>query len=223
MNKDLEFNESKHEYFYKKKHILSVTQILNPISNELYKYIDEKILQNKADIGTEVHKCIEYYCNYGIKPSVKNRDPRVINYFNSYLQFREDYKDQLIRTIATEFQEVYDNKEKGISYGGQIDNISLFKDGITLIDYKTVATLNEALVALQEYGYKLIAEQKMHLNIKKFKVLLLHEDGYEFKDLTPLVVNDKDTAELFEYFYKFNKLMDDYGIRNQAKVYIEML
>lgn len=219
MSKELKFNEKLHEYRLDKKVIPSVTQILTPISNELYKFIDKRILDAKADIGTEVHKCIEFYCNYELLPS-PSEDQRVLNYFNSYLQFREDYKDQFIKTLATEFQEYYEDEE--ITYGGQIDNITLFKDdGITLIDYKTVASLNPSLVALQEYGYKLIAEQKMHLSINKFKVLLLHEDGYELIDLTHLVKEDPDTAKLFRYFYEFDKLMDEYGVKNTAIAYSE--
>ena len=221
-NPNLEFNSNTHEYWYKNRLTRSVTQILGLISEREYKYIDEDVLNAKAQIGTNVHRDIELYSLYGIK--LMPRNEREKNYFNSYLKFREDYKDHFKKTLFAEFQEVYDSdldsKAKvKMKFGGQIDNISLFDDGITMIDYKTVAVANEPKIALQLYGYKLIANLKIpNLKITKFKTLLLREDGYELIDLTHLV-NDEKTEKLFNYFYEFMQLLDEYGIENQALKY----
>ena len=218
---NLEFYEKTHEYYLNNKRVPSVTQILNPISNEIYRNVEKGVLEHKASIGTITHKCIEEYTLYGLPADFITTNERALDYFDGYLKFREDYKEQFVKTLYAEFQGSY--TKDNISFAGTIDNISLFKDGITLIDYKTVEVPNEPLIALQLYGYKLIAEQVLNLPIKHFKALQFKKGGnYELIDLTNLV-NDLQTKKLFEYFYEFTQLMKDYGIENQAKLLEERI
>ena len=180
---NLEFNEKNHEYFLNKKRIPSVTQILAPISKVLYENIEIATLRNKAKIGSKVHKLIELYSKYGLISKDENED--VNKYFNSFLEFEKSINSI---NFENEFKGTFVNDK--MVFAGTIDNIRLIDNSLVLIDYKTVANPNETILALQLYGYKLIAEQTLGIVINEFKGLCLRKDGYELFDLTKNV-NDK--------------------------------
>lgn len=205
--KDLEFNKNKHEYRFKKKHIPSVTQILSPISNQLYRNIEHHILNNKASIGTEVHKLIEQHSKWGI---IQESDhERVNSYFKSYLMWNNELENNAI--FENEFKGIYTSDK--MTFAGTIDNIRMIDNDVYLIDYKTTATPNATILALQLYGYKLIAEQTLGIVINKFMGLcLMPNEKPIVYDLTNMV-NDKDTKEFFETLYKLNQYFDLYGIK----------
>ena len=214
-NNNLEFQEKSHSYYLNKKRIPSVTQILAPISKVLYENIEIATLRNKAKIGTKVHRAIELYSKYGIMPS-EEEDEDILKYFNSYLDW--------LKTLVNSY--IFENEFKGfylsdnMVFAGMIDNIRMIGNSLVLIDYKTVANHNELLLSLQLYGYKLIAEQTLGIVINEFKALCLRKDGFEYVDLTNLVLNEK-TKELFEKLYDLTQILDFHGIKIEAKKYNE--
>lgn len=208
---NLEFNEKNHEYFLNKKRIPSVTQILAPISKVLYENIEIATLRNKAKIGSKVHKLIELYSKYGLISKDENED--VNKYFNSFLEFEKSINSI---NFENEFKGTFVNDK--MVFAGTIDNIRLIDNSLVLIDYKTVANPNETILALQLYGYKLIAEQTLGIVINEFKGLCLRKDGYELFDLTKNV-NDKTTQELFEKLYDLYLILEFHNIRSESKKY----
>lgn len=215
MNKpNLEFSEKKHEYLLNKKKIPSVTQILAPISKVLYENIEIATLRNKAKIGSKVHKLIELYSKYGLMPS-KDEDELVLAYFNQYLEFNKSIESII---FENEFKGFYSNDK--MVFAGTIDNIRMIGNSLVLIDYKTVANPNETILALQLYGYKLIAEQTLGIVINEFKGLCLRKDSYELFDLTRLV-NDKTTKDLFEKLYDLWEILEFHNIKAESKKYNE--
>lgn len=214
-NQVLEFQEKTHSYYLNKKHIPSVTQILAPISKVLYENIEIATLRNKAKIGSRVHRLIELHSKYGLTPS-NEEDEDVLLYFNQYLQWNKMLVNSYI--FENEFKGFYSSND--MTFGGTIDNIRMIANSLVLIDYKTVANPNELILSLQLYGYKLIAEQTLGVVINEFKALCLRKDGFEYRDLTSLVLNKK-TEELFIKLYELTQILDFHGIRNEAKKYNE--
>lgn len=210
MSNILEFNEKKHEYILLKKKIPSVTQILAPISKMTYDKVDEWLVQRKAKIGSRVHRLIELYNKYDLKPT-QEEDEEVLKYFEQYLEFEKSVNSII---FDNEFKGYYSNND--MVFAGTIDNIRLLNNAMVLIDYKTTTTINEVLLSLQLYGYKLIAEQTLNIKIDEFKALALKKDSYELIDFTKEVNNIK-TKELFEAMYKLNKLLEFHNIKSENK------
>lgn len=215
MNKNLEFQEKSHSYYLNKKRIPSVTQILAPISKVLYENIEIATLRNKAKIGTKVHRLIELHSKFGLFPS-EEEDEDILKYFNQYLEWLKTLENSYI--FENEFKGFYSSNE--LVFGGTIDNIRMIGNSLVLIDYKTVANPNDLILSLQLFGYKLIAEQTLGIVINEFKALCLRKDGFEYVDLTNLVLNKK-TEELFVKLYELTQILDFHGIRNEAKKYSE--
>lgn len=213
-NQVLEFAEKTHEYHLNKKKIPSVTQILAPISKVLYENIEIATLRNKAKIGSKVHKVIELYSKFGLLPS-KDEDETILAYFNQYLEFNKSIESII---FENEFKGFYSNDK--MLFAGTIDNIRMVGNSLVLIDYKTVANPNETLLALQLYGYKLIAEQTLGIVINEFKGLCLRKDSYELFDLTKNV-NDLKTKELFEKLYELWEILEFHNIKAENKKYNE--
>ena len=197
------------------KRVPSVTQILAPISKVLYQNINEPTLRAKAKIGSSVHQLIEYYSKYEVSPPM-DTDERVLKYFAEYLEWNNTLKDSYI--LENEFKGYYD--DGNIKFAGTIDNIRMIGNDLCLIDYKTVANPNIVNIGLQLYGYKLIAEQTLDININKFYALSLQQDSYDLIDLTTFV-NDKTTKEFYDTLYKMNRLLEFHGIIQDGKDYGE--
>lgn len=212
----IEFNEKTHEYFYEKKRIPSVTQILAPISKVLYEKVEIATLRNKAKIGSQVHKLIERYSKYGLIPNKETTDERVYSYFQQYLNWNNECEDNVI--FENEFKGIYLNGN--MAFAGTIDNIRMLGNDLVLIDYKTVANPNRFILSLQLYGYKLIAEQMLGVKINRFYALLLKTDSYEFEEMTLEVTSGKIKEE-WELLYKLNEMLEFNGVRASAKKYDE--
>lgn len=215
-NQVLEFVAKTHEYHLDKKKIPSVTQILAPISEIMYEKIELPTLRNKAKIGSEVHKLIEWYSKYGLLPSKEKTDERVYAYFTQFLEWVKSLVDSI--NFKDEFKGFYSSNE--MVFAGTIDNIRMIGNDLVLIDYKTVANPNKYLLSLQLYAYKLIAEQMLGIKINKCYALCLKTDSYEFVDITAEVNNFK-TKEDWELLYRLNRMLEFNGIKEIAKQYNE--
>lgn len=212
----IEFNEKTHEYFYEKKKIPSVTQILAPISKVLYEKVEIATLRNKAKIGSQTHKLIERYSKYGLLPNKETTNERVYNYFQQYLNWSNSLENSVI--FENEFKGLYLNGN--MAFAGTIDNIRMLNGDLVLIDYKTVANPNKFILSLQLYGYKLIAEQMLGVKINRYCALLLKTDSYVFEDITLEVTSDKIKEE-WEMLYKLNEMLEFNGVKASAKQYDE--
>ena len=183
----LTFNEKEHKYYYGGKELPSVSKIMESISCHFYSDIPQMALDIACERGTQVHKAIydyELFDDYEIEEKYKP-------YFESYLQFKEDYKPEML------YQEkMLTNGE----FAGTIDYICKIDNEIWLVDHKTSKEIHENLIAVQEYGYKELCAYN-GIKIDKFGVLHLRKDGYELREITP----NKEMWEICKKCYDYGK------------------
>ena len=92
MENKLVFNEIKHQYSVNGLVLPSVTQILKPISSEIYDLIDSNVLEKAAAKGTLVHYATELYDLYGIEEI----DEENKGYLEAYKRFKNDYQVEVL-------------------------------------------------------------------------------------------------------------------------------
>lgn len=82
----LKYNEEKHQYFLDGILIPSVSEIIKPIHDKIYKDINKNKLEIASDKGTRVHRAIEFISKYNLNKFDKN----IIGYVNAYKKFRNN-------------------------------------------------------------------------------------------------------------------------------------
>lgn len=123
---ELAFEDETHTYRLNGLVIPSVSTVMEPLKNELYKGIGDSTLANAADKGTIVHNAIENYIKFGII----DIPPEHQGYFDGFLEFWNKYNPQV---VGSEIR-VY---HKLLGYGGTVDLLAYIGDKLTLVDYKT--------------------------------------------------------------------------------------
>lgn len=128
----IEFNEKDHIYIIDGDVAsTSVTKLLakHKLTND-YSGVDKKVLENKANYGTTIHKDIEkILTEKGYEPQTKEG-----------ILFREYALKEMSGAIAEQLVGINYN---GLTIGGSIDVLGFMKDGTPLIaDHKTYATMN---------------------------------------------------------------------------------
>lgn len=162
---ELSFYPNKHLYQLNDTRLPSVTTIMKPLSNALYKDIEEKVLSKAANKGTTVHNAIENYCKFGIT-DIENEYE---GYFNAYLDW---YKKVSPQIIANECK-VY---HRYMLYAGTADMLVIIDGKVILIDFKTTSSVNEMLTSVQLEAYSK-AYESHGVNIDGKAVLHLKKDG----------------------------------------------
>ncbi len=100
MKDEFIFDEKTHTYWLNGEKIPSVSQILSPMSRDIYKYIDKDVLENAARRGREVHKMIELTLKgYDINFNDYNRD--TIPYYQAFLDWKRFFESVSGRKIKT--------------------------------------------------------------------------------------------------------------------------
>jgi hypothetical protein len=173
----------------------SVTQLLKPLSSQIYKDIDKETLKTAATKGTAVHFAIELYSDTGLIQI----ESQYLGYFRAYQNWLDKYPHEL---LASEYKAFH----KGLWYAGTADKIVNIKDENILIDVKTTASLNIPLVSVQLEAYKRALEsQGMHID--KANILSLHEDEtYDYIEL-------KGNFDVFLACIKINNYLIKEGLK----------
>lgn len=124
------------------KQYARVSDILKPFCD--FSNIDEAVLNNKARIGTDVHKAI----NDDICEEFPIIFPESHGYLSSYYQ----WKERLLPSFSLAETRLYCD-EKMIS--GQIDTLVQFKgeNGLVLVDFKTSAQESPIVWPMQAHLY----------------------------------------------------------------------
>ena len=130
---ELSFDEVKHIYRLDGQYIPSVSTVMRPLSQALYKDVDEDVLNKAAARGTAVHNAIENFVKFGIV----DIDPQWDGYFRA---FRSWWKETNPTCLATECR-VY---HKVLRYAGTADMPVVVGNERILIDFKTSASVNKA-------------------------------------------------------------------------------
>lgn len=139
---ELTFEEDKHIYKLDGRYLPSVTTVMKPLSQALYKDVDECVLNKAAERGTAVHNAIENYTLFGIE----DIEPEYEGYFNAYKDWLTDMNP---KTLGTECR-VY---HKYLRYAGTADMPVEIDGKNILIDFKTSASVNKMLTGVQLEAY----------------------------------------------------------------------
>ncbi|MCL1986708.1 MAG: hypothetical protein FWG64_01885 [Firmicutes bacterium] len=192
---ELTFDEHRHIYKLNGAIIPSVTQMMRPLSNAYYGTIDKEILQKAANRGTAVHQAIENFLLY----EIDDIEPEYENYYNAFKKWPVVNNPQVIRLsdgqVATE-NRVY---HKIFRYAGTADLICEIDDKITLIDFKTSASIVDMLVKIQlaayshaykSHGYEIEQQAIVHLKKDGTQKMLFYGNeltNTEFEVITALL------------------------------------
>ena len=180
---ELSFEEEKHIYKLNGIVVPSVSTVMRPLSQALYKEVDMAVLDKAARRGTAVHNAIENYSNFGIV----DIDPELKGYFDAYLKWLEEYKP---RTLANECR-VY---HKVMRYAGTADMPVEIGGENILVDFKTSASVNKMLTGVQLEAYAK-AYESHGLSFDGKAILHLQKTGKYSWTYYPK--NDRESWECF--------------------------
>ena len=79
---ELNFEEKRHIYTINGQILPSVTTVMRPLDNEVYRGIDEDVMRMAADRGTAIHNAVENYVIYGIE-DIEPKYPRCFGSISS--------------------------------------------------------------------------------------------------------------------------------------------
>lgn len=183
---NIEFLEETHTYICNGIVLPSVSKIMELISKEYYKEVDEDILHKACIRGSAIHLATENIdkgLDYEIADKWKD-------YILNYKKFKAIKKPTII--------EIEQQLTNGI-FCGTLDRIYEI-DGIRyLADIKTSAKINDKLVSVQLGAYKILLNSQ-GITVDKYAVVHLTKTGYKFQEIEP---NEHIFNCLLE-IYKYN-------------------
>jgi len=166
--KGLEFDAEKHEYFLNGVKMMSVSDILQPLTASMYSGIDPLTLANAARRGTRIHELCELM-DYDALPD--EFEAELLPYVSAYRTFKRDYGVKEWR--AVEMQVACPH----LGLAGTIDREGEIDGNFCLVDIKTGASVAKKRLAVQITAYTRI----IHSNIHDLYGLHLKKDGsYHF-------------------------------------------
>ncbi len=169
----LTFNEENHQYFLDGFPIPSVSEIIKPLHNRIYKNIDGKALEIAADKGTRVHLAIEFMSKYNLSKFDKD----IAGYIEGYKKFRSDHPswDLLHSELRT--------YNKALLYGMTIDEVYRTEKGIIICDLKTTSGAWSVQLSAYKAGFE---SQYKDKKVEGIYILQIFKDGkyelYKLKD-----------------------------------------
>lgn len=180
---ELTFEEEKHIYRLDGKYVPAVSTVMKPLSQALYKDVDEAILNKAAERGTAVHNAIENYVLYGLKDIAED-------YAGYFRAFKNWWKEMQPEALATECK-VY---HRVLRYAGTADMPVLIDGKKILVDFKTSAGINKMLTGVQLEAYAKAYES--HGFMFDGKAILHLQSSGQYKWL----YYDKNDSESWEVF-----------------------
>ena len=169
--KDIQFHEDGHLYTYGDRQIMSVTTLLHLDNPTKYEFVNQSVLDNASEKGTELHNAIECYVKYGLE----RNDLQEFRNFK-FLQDRFDFK-----LVDSEVMVLLEHN--GIELAGTTDLVMIYKGQLALGDIKRTATLDKEYLAKQLNLYRLAYQQTYGEEIKYLIGIHLREDRRKFVEL----------------------------------------
>lgn len=168
----LAFEEKTHQYILNGTQVLpSVTTLMKPLSDTLYAGIRPETLQAAAERGTEVHSAIEDYVTLGITDISEARR----GYFEAFLRWMKDYN---VQPLSVEHRAYH----PALGYAGTLDMLCTLSKSdtdpqvLTLVDFKTSATVNKMLTGVQLEAYEQMLAAT-GLQVEQKAIVHLQADG----------------------------------------------
>lgn len=181
---ELKFNEEKHQYFLDDIPIPSVSEIIKPLHDKIYKNISESMLEIASDKGTRVHRAIEFMAKYNLNKF----DEDIVGYVDAYKKFRNDNPSW--KLLHSEFR----TYNKALLYGMTIDEIYQTEKGIVICDLKTTSNTHLGAWSVQVSAYKAGFEsQYPKQKVSDTCILQIFKDGkyvfHKLKDSFPVFLS----------------------------------
>lgn len=129
MKNIITFNEEEHKYFVNGVEKPSVTTILNYVTADHYGAINESILRQAAQRGTDVHEaCADI--DYGLEVEA---DPVIAPFVRAYCDFLNDYRPEWEEIEQRHYCE-------GGDFCGTVDRMGRINGRECVLDIKTTAS-----------------------------------------------------------------------------------
>lgn len=141
--KELAFEETKHIYKLNGFPVPSVSHIMTPLSRAHYGDIDADVLKKAAQKGTDVHSAVENYLLFGVE-DIKGTER---GYFDGFKRWIDANSPKVVGTESRVYH-------KFLRYAGTSDLACYIGDVLTLVDFKTTATISKMLTRVQLEAYK---------------------------------------------------------------------
>lgn len=144
------FDAETHTYTLDGRKLPSVTQILKRLSREAYRFVDRKVMDKAAALGTAVHKLIELDIEGTLDEDALA--PELHLYLTSWRTFlaTSGFRPLLSESL------VYSTR---YGYAGTLDLLGELHDFIALIDAKRCASV-PVTAGPQTAGYELAARER---------------------------------------------------------------
>ena len=186
MGRILTFREDDHIYELDGEVLPSVSEICRFIDREIYGEVNQYVLDNAAQRGTNVHKATEALDKYGEVEC----DDEIIPYVQAYVQFRKDHKCEWDKIEFSTYN-------AGLRYACTIDRAGTMDGKTVLLDIKTTSSLQTVRVTAQLTLYKMALETQ-GFRIDECYALRLDKEGkYHLKKIEP----DYDLANSVLYLH----------------------
>ena len=160
----LEFDEETHTYIYEGLVIPSVTALVSKVVPNGYENIPKSVLDEAAQKGTYVHKCIEMYEQAGELADI----PELRNYMWLKKQYGFECVDNEMPVVI-----IIDGKAV---CAGQLDMITRQDDLFGVEDIKRKSTIDKNSLFLQLNWYAIGVKQCYGMDISYLKCLQLREE-----------------------------------------------
>ncbi|MCL1999309.1 MAG: PD-(D/E)XK nuclease family protein [Turicibacter sp.] len=180
---ELTFDPTWHSYKLKGRPIPSVSKLMRPLSNAYYGKIDEEILKAAAARGTAVHQAIETYLQY----KFDDIEEELLPYYTAFKAWHAKHNPTVHAIEHRIYHKIY-------HYAGTADLICELDGKLTIVDFKTSATIVDMLTKVQLHAYT-SAYLSHDYPIKSRAVVHLKKDG-TYK-MTAYDNTDLDEVETF--------------------------
>lgn len=181
--KDIKFREEGHLYTCGDRKIMSVTTLLHLDNPTKYEFVNQSVLDNASQKGTEVHNAIECYVKYGLERND-------LQEFRNFKFLQERFGFTLLDSEVMVLLEHAD-----IQLVGTTDLVMMYKGQLALGDIKRTATLDKEYLAKQLNLYRLAYQQTYGEEIKYLVGIHLREDK---RKLIELPINEGFAKDLIE-------------------------
>lgn len=194
LKNEIEFNEKDHIYMKNGIVLPSVTQIMQPLYEQVYGKADSDASDNGKSKGKEIHRAIDDYCEFGMIDISEEYKP----YLDNFIRYIDEHQYEIVASEVMLCHPVY-------NYAGKIDIIARNPKGeFVLIDNKT-GDLQPKLHAVQLQAYTDMWSANKMPEIA-FKVALgLSDKGYKEHRYEKYDTKAKSVFDACYKIYKYRK------------------
>ena len=181
----VEYIDETHQYLVDGICVPSITQILKIKFGNKYNNVNNNVLKNASEKGTQVHEAIEKLCKTGEVEELKE--------VKNFMFLQKHYKFEV---IDNEVPVILFKNDKPIACG-KLDLVLKIDDLIGGGDIKRTSVLDKEYLAYQLNLYRIAYKQCYDIDWKFLKGLHLREDVRKFVDIP---INEEMAWNLVEKY-----------------------